>query len=152
MIVRRLTYGDALDIAQRMRPADRSEILATRWSDDLEPVALDASMSTLAFCLAGERPIAAIGGAPRHPGVWTAWMFATDEFPRIGRAATAFARRAILPAMIRAGAHRIEMRSAADHTEAHRWIEVLGGRAEATLREYGRDRRDFLLYAWRRDE
>ena len=151
MIVKHLTYGVALDIAERMRPADRSEILTTRWNDDLEPIALDASMSSIAYSLSLERPIAAIGGAPRHPGVWTAWMYATDEFPRIGRPATTLARRAILPAMIRAGAHRIEMRSAADHAEAHRWIEVLGGKVEATLREYGRDKRDFLLYVWRRE-
>ena len=131
--------------------ADRAEILATRWSDELEPIALDASQSTIAYSLSLERPIAAIGGTVRHPGVWIAWMFATDEFPLIGRAATVFARRGILPAMIRAGAHRIEMRSAVDHTEAHRWIEVLGGKAEATLREYGKDREDFVLYAWRRE-
>lgn len=151
MIVRHLTFADALDIAQRMRPADRAEILATRWSDELAPVALDAANSPLAFSLGLERPICAIGGSPRHPGVWSAWMFATDELPRIGRAATLFACRDILPMMVAAGAHRIEARSAADHHVAHRWLEAVGGRREAVIPGYGRDRQDFILYAWRQE-
>lgn len=138
-------------VARHMRAADRDEIFATRWSDDpASVVAAVLSGGTFAWVAGLERPIAAIGAMPMWEGVWSVWMFATDDFRQIRFGLTRFVVRSMIPALRASGAHRAECRSIATHTEAHRWLELLGAEREATLRGYGRRGEDFELYVWRR--
>lgn len=136
-------------VAENMREWDRREIFATRADDDPAALCDDVRRCGNISWVAGlERPIAAFGCAPMWPGVWSMWLFATDEFGRIGISVTKLVTRTIVPMMIEAGAHRLEARSMEGHADAQRWLEVIGAKREGTLVRYGRGREDFHVYAW----
>jgi hypothetical protein len=96
-------------------------------------------------------PLAAMGAIECWPGVWSAWMIATDKWPSVARAATRWARFALDAVLVAAGAHRCECKSIADHRTAHRWLAHLGARPEAVHPGYGRNRETFITFAWRLD-
>lgn len=136
-------------VARNMREWDRREIFATRTDDSPERLAADAlGCGPIGWVAGLENPIAAFGCAPMWHGVWSVWLFATDEFNRIGISVTRLVVRTIYPMMVDAGAHRLEARSMEGHTDAQRWLEVIGAKREATLARFGRDRQDFHVYAW----
>lgn len=137
-------------VIENMRALDRAEIFATRRDDSNEQLALEVMACGPIFWVAGKGPdpIAAFGCAPMWNGVWSMWLFATDKFGQIGISVTKLVTRTIVPMMIEAGAHRLEARSMEGHTDAQRWLEVIGAKREGTLKAYGRDRQDFHVYAW----
>lgn len=139
-----------LYIAENMREWDRREIYATRWDTDPGSLA-NAAMAGGAFAwVAGlERPIAALGAVPCWPGVWSVWMFATNEFDKIGLSLTKHVKRRMMPALRATGGHRAECRSLEDYQVANAWLEHLGATVEAKLKRYGRNGEDFRLYVWR---
>jgi hypothetical protein len=144
--------GAMLWICRNLRESDREEIFATRWDDDADKLAVEAfshwgEFSYVAYTDDGE-PVAVIGARPLWEGVWAVWMMATDKFDIIGKQLTRWARRVMLPSLLSAGMHRAEARSAATHTTAHRWMEWLGAKREVVLRQYGREKQDFVLFAW----
>jgi hypothetical protein len=146
---------DALSVMRvcsNMRPADREEIFALRWSDN----PMDLAEDTLA--VRGPKwvahvdkygPVAVYGAAPMWPGVWSLWLYGTPDFDRCGGSLSRHLRRVMMPALAIAGAHRAEARSLSTHTEAHSWLERLGGRREATLHGYGKNGEDFEVFAWK---
>ena len=143
-------------VAARMRLWDRREIFATRWDDDAERFAADLCRGFthgMGFVAGrGCLPIAVFGGIEAWPGLWQVIAFATDEFPLIGAAVTRFIQAEVLPNGIARGAHRAECKSLLGHSQAHRWLEVLGARREAEHPGFGRNGETFITYAWRRDD
>jgi RimJ/RimL family protein N-acetyltransferase len=79
-------------------------------------------------------------------------MFATERWPEVALGTTRWARRVLMPALIASGAHRAECRSLASNEASHRWLLRLGARAEARHAGYGKNREDFITFAWRRDD
>lgn len=143
--------GEALlHVARNMREWDRREIFATRWLATPEALAHDIFLFKdfgWILGLNGE-PIVAIGAVPGWPGIWSVWMFATDRITLIGKKMTTFVRRGMIPALLGNGCHRAECHSMEGHTEAHRWLELLGARREAKVPRFGKDRENFYLYSW----
>lgn len=138
-------------IVENMREWDRREISAMRIGGSLLAVPTECiRLGEIAWVAGDERPIAAFGCAPLWEGVWSMWLFATDEFNKIGIFVTRFVLRAIIPQLWASGAHRLECRSMEGHEDAQRWLELIGAKREGTLFEYGRGREDFHVYAWRR--
>jgi RimJ/RimL family protein N-acetyltransferase len=136
-------------VAHNMREWDRREIFATRFDDDSSALADIALASTRVSWVAGiDAPIAAFGCSPMWPGVWSMWLFATDDFRHIGFPVTKLIVRSIVPMLFEAGAHRLEARSMEGHEDAQRWLEVIGAQREATLHGYGRDGQDFHVFTW----
>ena len=137
-------------VARNLRAWDRQEIFATRNDDDPDALAAAALGCGRISWVAGrgEDPIAAYGCAPLWQGVWSMWLFATDEFHQIGIGVTKMVTRSIVPMMFDAGAHRLEARSMEGHDDAQRWLEVIGARREATLKAFGREGQDFHIYTW----
>lgn len=147
-----LTFDLALMVAANMREDDRREIYATRWLDDPEDIANDCHIhrkTGYIACLDDGKPVAAIGAIEIHPHVWSVWMFATDDFPKIALELTKFAFRHLAPAIRKVGGHRAECRSIVGHEAAHRWLRFLGAKEEARLSGYGKNGEDFILFAWR---
>jgi len=145
-----LNFDDLIYIASNMREADKKEIFATRWDDnpfELARQGMSPLISPFAWIAKLDRPIAAIGAFPVHPGMWNVWMFATDEFSKIGLPFTRWVKREFVPELQR-HARRAECRSDASHHFAHRWMEAVGGKKEATLSRYGKEGQDFYLYSW----
>jgi hypothetical protein len=138
-------------VASDMREVDRAEIFATRWTDSAIDLAEDICRIPGPKWVAhadGAGPVAAYGAMPMWPGVWSMYLFATDDFQRVAWDVTRHIIRVMMPSLAIAKAHRAEARSAASHTEAHVWLERLGAKREATLKNYGRNREDFIVFAW----
>lgn len=142
-----------LHIVENMRDSDRREIFATRWTEDAAALASDTLAVPGPKWIAGkDGPIAAIGAAPRWPGVWSVWMFATPRFPEIGGTLTRFVRRRIIPMLVDAGAHRAECYSIEGHDEAHRWLEFLGAKRSEPIPNFGKGGETFYCYSWARED
>jgi hypothetical protein len=144
--------GLVYPVALNMREWDKREIYANRFDENPVTVAEQAAVmgKDVGWVAGLERPIAAFGCFMMWPGVWSMWLFATDEFGRIGISMTKLIVRRIVPMLWEADAHRLEARSMEGHTDAQRWLELIGARREATLKGYGRGREDFHVYAWER--
>lgn len=149
---RPLRFADVLDVARRMRAADAEEIYATRYENDPVALARDC-MAYPQFAWTAwleDEPVCAIGAVPMHPGLWQAWMFATDDFPKIGGYVTKFAGRVMIRTLAESGARRAQCLSSAHHTEAHRWLRALGAVQEGPpMLDYGKNGESFLLFVWR---
>jgi hypothetical protein len=147
------SYDDMLHIAHNLRARDREELFATRYGDDPAGIARDA-VHTGAFrwgVYHDGTPIAAVGAMPRWPRVWSAWAYGTDDWPLGVRAVTKHVRNFMLPALYNAGAIRVDALSLASHTDARRWLELLGANAEFTLDNWGKNGETFVSYVWTRD-
>lgn len=148
-----LTQRSILYVADRMRDDDRREIFATRWADSPSQLAVDCLAAPgFKWVAHDDQPIAALGAIPRWPGVWSVWMFATDEFPRIGATLTRFVRRRMIPMLLEAGAHRAECLSIEGHDTAHRWLEFLGAKRSEPIMGLGKSGETFYCYSWARDD
>jgi hypothetical protein len=152
VILQPITRDAARYVALRLRAADRREIFATRWDEDPEELAAAAAVrGPFAWAAgAGGEPIACIGALEMWPGVWEAWMFATDAFNTIGKPLTRFIRQGMIPALTGVGAHRVQCHSIEGHHHAHRWLERLGAMHEFTVPRYGKNGEAFRLYSWSR--
>lgn len=147
-----INFDEVLFVVRNMRAWDKREIYATRWNDDPVELAGDVALCGRFGWIAGILgvPVAVVGAAPVHSGVWSAFMFATDDFRQISLSLTKFAKRVMIPALVATGAHRAECLSLAGHTDAHRWLESLGAKPEGVAAGFGRGREDFVRYVWRR--
>jgi len=94
-----------------------------------------------------EGPVVIAGFNQLRPGVWQDWMFSTPEaWSQHWRGVTKIARRA-LDAMLREDAHRLQCVSLASRIHAHRWYRPLGLEQEGTLRGYGVNGEDAIMFA-----
>jgi hypothetical protein len=138
-------------IVRNLRPRDRREIFALRWDDD------EAQFVAHVYASAGElwrmwsidsEPVAVNGVVPVRPGVVIAGAFGTSRWRSVVKPMTRWSLDYVIPILRQAGYHRGEAYVLAENTDSRRWIELLGGEIEAVLKGFGRQREDFLLYAW----
>lgn len=147
-------FEDMLRIAHNLRARDREELFATRYGDDPADIARDATL-TGAFrwgAYLDGTPVAALGAFPRWPGVWTAWAYGTDDWPKVIRLLTRHARNFMLPALYRAGVHRVDACAMESHTDARLWLEYLGAEPKEVLDKWGRNGETFVNYVWTRQQ
>lgn len=154
----RLSSGGSLEdlrhIVENMRSKDWREISACLWDDDKERFLYDfhhrlqcGSAYWIAF--RGEKPVAVVGIMPCWPGVWSALMFATDDFPLIGKRLTRALTKSIIPTLAEAGGfHRVSCNSIADYHEVHRWLRSLGAKEEALIPGHGKNQEDFITFSF----
>lgn len=138
-------------VTLNMRAKDAEEIFATQWSDDREAFASSImKCGGFGYVLHADdgEPVVAGGAVPIWPGVWSVWMFATNRFEEVAIATHRFAKKVFFPILNDVGYVRLECRSMASHTVAHRWLESLGGHREAVVSSYGKDGQNFILYCW----
>jgi hypothetical protein len=91
----------------------------------------------------------AVGGLfGLQKGVWQEWLLATGEcWQKHAFTATRHCKK-IMDLMFETGeAHRIQCVSLAEKTKAHEWYRILGFRFEGTLRHYGVNREDCMMFA-----
>lgn len=147
--IRPATFMDLAYIAINMREWDRKEIFATLNSEQpVDFAQFVMRISDVAHIAYKDRtPVAAVGAHEMWPGVWSVWAFGTDRFSEVGLSLTRFVRKTLIPALIKAGAHRGECRSIEGHTEAHRWLEALGMQREAEHPGMGKSGETFYTYS-----
>jgi hypothetical protein len=140
-------------VAERMRERDLAEFSATSYFGDRENAAqylVDnyAEYPGLECVTLDDGTPVGIGGVIwLRPNVGSMLFFATDDFDKIVVSLTRHAAKNIY-APAKAVAHRIECFSLATYTQMQQWVEVFGLRPEATLRQYGKNGEDFIVYAW----
>lgn len=140
-------------IIHNLRAQDREEAFCQKAYDD--PARLTRELffgagGMVWIAYSHNEPVAVVGALEIWPGVWSAWMLATDKFSKVGTLVTRFIRKRLIPTLNELGAHRCEARSLASHEEAHRWLESLGAVKEAELKRYGKNGQDFFVYRWDR--
>lgn len=149
MTLHEVSGANLLYVLDRARAPDREELLALQRGDNWAELIDDLLRSPgLRFCFGAGKPAICLGGCELHPGVWQAWSFATEDFSKIVRPVTRFAKDVMLPAFIRMGMHRGQAIASVDNRMAHKWLRLLGAREEATLKAYGRDGQDFVMFRW----
>lgn len=133
-----------------MREIDARELFACRFDDDRDRLVMDIMQRwSIAWVAGHERPVAVIGAVEMWPRMWSVGMFATDEFPLIGRQLTRWVRRRMIPTIREAGMFRAEARSIEGHEQAHRWMQHLGAKMdERPLRNYGKGGETFFNFVW----
>lgn len=72
------------------------------------------------------RPVAVFGAALANDGWYYTWFIATEDFTKIGKAATKFLRDFTRERVAERPDARLFLWSAVDHPEAARWFQVLG--------------------------
>lgn len=135
-----------------MRESDRREIFALTWPGQDTPDHLAMEVMRLSrygatIHTADGEPQAALGLVPLWPGVFSAWMFATDRWGEVWREAVRQGLH-MREAAIAGGMHRAQCYTAADHGAAHRFLRALGMVREGVPIRLGRDREPFLLFGW----
>jgi hypothetical protein len=138
-------------VLQRLRPLDRKELFATRTHDSPERAADEIMRACAPFGTLfwhNHEPVAALGFFPMWPGVVSVWAFGSSLWGRVVQAMTRHIVNEMGPELLKRGVHRAECRTLTERQDSERWLRALGGRAEGILREFGRNREDFTVYAW----
>ncbi len=100
------------------------------------------------FTFLTENESVAIGGFVKMmPGVYRTWFLATDSaWKNHGPALTNCVASLIREFMAQESTRRIETITLADRSRTRRWYERIGLSYESTLRGYGCDGRDAVMY------
>lgn len=143
------SHETVLHVVRNMRERDKEEIYNLRF-DDNPFVIMNDVMGRRDFAWVAwldGKPAAVFGGAPLHPGVWSMFAFATDEFPRLALGLTRFAKKTVIPMLLgEMGAHRLQCETHEKHASAHHWLKLLGAGCESVKKGYGRDGADYFVY------
>lgn len=148
-----ITFEYAHHVASRMREWDKREIYATRWNEDPVELAHDcASYGHFGWVAWGdEEPVAILGAVPMHPGCWSVFMFATNNFRHISFSLTKFVKRVMIPALADTGARRAQCLSMEGHEDAQKWLRLLGATPEEPMLDFGKNGETFIPFVWRRE-
>lgn len=135
-----------------MREIDAREIYGMRGHDDplllAKEVVLAATYGKAAIATDRGIPSGIIGVSPLWPGVWSAWSFGTDNWPKAVLQLSRFALRELRPFLLNRGVHRLQCESRIDHSDAHRWLSSMGAQREGILKGYGKDGADYVMFSW----
>ena len=147
----------ALHICQNMRDLDVDEIFATRYDDcapwalfhDLQAAAPGCAWFEIARPETSTLPIALFGVSPQSPGTGAAFLIGTRQLRLAhARQIAARIREVIIPALLRAGLHRVEAHSLASYRWAHRFMRSAGAQSEGIRHNMGKAGEDFETFVW----
>lgn len=150
--------GSIYNVALNMRQRDYEEIAALCFCENRKELADQLARSwadhkTTIVCGTKELGgIAALTYIPMRKGVWNLGLFATNNFQKIHLSLTKLVINSIIPVLDNANAHRVEAQSIAGYKTVHNWLKFLGLKEESVLKGYGRNKEDFINFAWVRGE
>ena len=98
--------------------------------------------------LVGNEAVLVAGFDRVRDGVWQDWALTSPKAwePGNWRPVTRLARK-VMDWMLQNGAHRLQCVSLASRIQAHRWYRPLGLELEGTLRAYGVNGEDALMFS-----
>jgi hypothetical protein len=143
--------GDFVAVCLQL-PADEREQFEAFTGNPYDPGQVAAAFSLRAgpswVITADEIPIVVAGFDLIRPGVWQDWLFSTPQAwdAQHWRSVTKICRKA-MDALLRGDAHRLQCVSLASRIHAHRWYRPLGLELEGTLRGYGVNGEDALMFS-----
>lgn len=142
------THAHIVEVCQNLRADDRAEIMATRWTESIGDLIdhIDSSRGGKFAVIHKGRAVCVFGVATATPGVGQGWLIGTDEIGLCG-VEIAHACRKVIKTVFATGTHRIQAHSAAFHTQAHEWLELIGFHRESVLKKLGKNGEDFICFA-----
>lgn len=150
--------GSIYNVALNMRQRDYEEIAALCFCENRKELADQLARSwadhkTTIVCGTKELGgIAALTYIPMRKGVWNLGLFATNNFQKIHLSLTKLVINSIIPVLDNANAHRVEAQSIVGYKTVHNWLKFLGLKEESILKGYGKNKEDFINFAWVRGE
>ena len=145
------TMEHLLYVARHMQVMEKASCSAVMWGGfDPDKLARRFMRTDIRYCCLDENHVPVVVGGMDiiTPAVGHAWMFGTDDFPKVIREVTRATRKA-LDRMLENDLLRVEVRCLEAHKIAHDWYRRLLGFTEppAMLRSYGVGGENFLLFA-----
>lgn len=144
------TWQDILSVAMNMREDDRAEVMATSWTDDLFDFAIECVRSPgVKLVVRNDAGVpVCVGGVANHqPGVGQAWLVGTPDIGKMGLQVVTAAKGLFAAVMDNGGVHRLQAFSAATHTRAHRWLELMGFNEESRMPKFGKAGEEFIVFS-----
>lgn len=150
-----LDYTALEFIILNMRQRDKDEIYALRPHDNPLQLAMEAhhqikntGRGRIAWWKG--KPAACLAFTEDWPGVWSVWMFGTDDFKNVAIDLLRAARKEAVDILKVCAGHRIHCDARSDYKEAHKLIRAAGGREEVTFPAYGKNGEDYTRFVWLR--
>ncbi len=130
-----------------MRGNDKEEVYCQRWDDNPFGIVnqIMPCQDTSWAVWHNDLPCAIVGAAQTRPGVFSIFMFATEDFSKIALSMARFLKKTAIPALWTV-AHRIETSTHINRVEAHAWLRLLGCEQEGVSKGFGRDGSDFIRW------
>ena len=152
-MILKLTLDHALYVSRRMRKTDRDEVMATRWNANDNDNDADFALSCFkslgsSFVAINKKGVPVIigGVAMNAPGIGTAWMVGTDDWPSVALEVSRFCRKSIKKYLKSEDIHRIHAYSSVFHSDSHKWLELVGMKRGPLLKKWGKNHEDFILF------
>lgn len=145
------TLSDYLMICDRLPVDEREQYEAftgQSYDRDIMATGLYQKTGPAWLLTANGIPLCAAGYDYIRPGVWQDWMVNTPEaFGEHWRTVTKHCRRGMTALLDQTSAHRLQCVSLANRKVAHKWYAVLGLASEGTLKNYGANGEDAIMFA-----
>lgn len=140
-------------VCLNLRESDRVEILALRPHDNLVRLAWEANQIIVnqgrgVVAWHQGRPAGVAAFTEMWPGAWEAWMFGTDDFRHVAVELMRWLRKGANEILTVCNGNRLHCDCRVGNDENHKMIMALGAEPEVTLRNYGKDRSDYVRYVW----
>jgi len=140
-------------VVLKMRERDRQEIYAMRPHDNPLQLAMEAhaqirNLGRGRIAWWQGKPAAVLAFTEDWPGVWSIWMFGTDDFKNVAIELVRWARKEANEILKVCAGHRIHCDSRSDYADAHKLIIAAGGRAECEFPAYGKDGQAYTRFVW----
>ncbi len=151
--LRELNIDNLLTVCRAL-PQEEFDLWRIMSGVEHTPEALAISLNAAAGWIIhnGDQPLAAAGFTMQRPGVYRTWMTATDlAWSPYGREVTRVVRDKITWILSEGIAHRVETVTLADRKRARDWYSKIGLQHESTLRGYGINGEDAVIYVALRD-
>jgi hypothetical protein len=146
------TLRDLSYIAANLRPDDRRELEAQMPGASPVDIAI-IHLPAMSFIVELDgNPEMAFGAVEQRTGLWCAWSWGTRSASRCMPAFVRFFHDHVRPAVLRAGAHRVEARALADNVDGQRTLIRLGATRRCILPGYGVHGQEYILYDWTRGD
>jgi hypothetical protein len=144
-------------ICTHLREIDKREIYPLFFFDDPEHLtaatmwAIEHGKGRIIW--ANGLPAALIGVHPEAngPSCWRVFAFGTDNWKSAAYLCMRELRKLAREVIRETGAMRMHCDSIEEHTEAHSWIERMGGEVESVMPHYGKNGETYRRYVWLRD-
>lgn len=140
-------------VVLNMREQDRREIYALRPHDNPLQLAMEAhavirNQGRGRISWINGRPAAVAAFTEDWSGVWSVWMFGTEDFKAAAIPLLRWVRTEANEILTVCKGHRLHCDSHAECFEAHKMIKAMGAVPEFTMRKYGKDGSDFIRFVW----
>lgn len=151
-----IDYNALEYLCLNMRSRDREEIYALRPHDNPLQLAMEAhaqirNLGRGRIAWWKGKPAAVLAFTEDWPGVWSIWMFGTDDFKNVAIDLVRWARKEASEILKVCAGHRIHCDSRSDYEEAHKLLKAAGAKPEGQKVRYGKDGQDYTTFVWLRE-